>query len=193
MKPLLPLAEESDMKKLLASVVILAGVGTWFFGGKLFASMPVMTMTDTHVLVGNAPGDHALYAMNARCEIHAASVGYQFNSWNMGFLTKLGARGILSFMNADSYKANEQASARTGRCMASCLNDCLRNGEIQHLILVPRDAAALAEMRQSSLAMGKGFHLKGRYLAFQEGTIGGKSFQGNMEGTGYFLVESIGD
>ncbi|HUO09645.1 MAG TPA: hypothetical protein VM008_15150, partial [Phycisphaerae bacterium] len=80
------------------------------------------------------------------------------NSRGMGsFLQKLGARGIVSCMDGDRYKAIEIASKKCGMCMAGPLNECQRKGEIQHLILIPRDAAALAEMRRASIGDGQRF------------------------------------
>jgi hypothetical protein len=182
-----------DYRKIAFAIVGLLLAFWW--QGRLFVSMPRLTRPAGDVIqVGDDAGDHARYDIGPGAELGGAVVGYQFNSFGVGgsFLSKLGARGILSFMNADTYAAAVAAQCRTGQCLASYLNDHEAHGRIAHLILIPQDEAALSQMKKVRLHAGSRVQLSGRRLTFQSGSVEGHPFNGNLGNTGYFLVAGIG-
>ena len=75
--------------------------------------------------------------------------------------------------------------------MAGFLNDAESRGRIGHLLLIPRDKAALTQMRSAKLRGGARFHLAGNYLDYQGGTVNGCHFDGRLGNVRYFLVTSI--
>jgi hypothetical protein len=181
------------MNRGIVTFLVVGLAALCVFRNKIFATMPALTIHSSYLSVGDPSGDHASFTMNSDCEIQAASVGYQFNSLNLGnSLAPFGVRGIISFMDPDQLQAIQQNSRQTGTCMATYLNDCEGKGQISHLVLIPRDEAALAEMRHASIGSGQNFHLDGCYLDFQEGTLNSMQINTPIPGTGFFLVKSIG-
>jgi hypothetical protein len=185
--------ERMDYRRWLIAVV---GVVAIFWWKGQFASMPKITRaagSDT-ILVGEqtAP-DHARFTVGEFGDLRGASVGYQFDSFGSGgaFLSNLGARGILSMMNAQAYAAAASYSCKTGQCMAGFLNQAESQGGIAHLILIPQDESALKQMKRVNLPAGARLRMTGHYLTYDSGTVDGQSFGGQLGNTLYFLVESI--
>jgi hypothetical protein len=181
------------MKNIFIMLLAMGVVGGYLMRGGVFSGVPPVTVRDSEVFVGDSSGDHAYYTMSDQCDINAASIGYDFNSWDLGnIVPKFGVRGLISYMDPDRLHDIQQASRSTGSCMGCYLNDCQQKGEIQHLFLIPRDAAAFDEMRHADIANGANFHLSGHYLDFQSGSASGQRINSAVPGTGYFLVDGIG-
>ena len=181
------------MKKWMIIAVAAGAYGVWALWGHFYVTTPLIRKSGAAVFVGADQGDHALFAMKPGREVRGRSLGYEFNSFPLGFgdVRKVGGRAMFSFMDSGTYERILATNRVTGQCMAGFLNQSERNGEISHVVLIPDSAATLTELQKITLKEGAKFRMTGRDLDFETGSVGGGAFHGKMRGLGYFLVESI--
>jgi hypothetical protein len=151
--------------------------------------MPAMARPAANVVQVGESDNQQRYVIGASSSFTATSLGYDYNPG--GFLAKLGGRGVISYVPTERYNSIRNASCRSGQCMATYLNEDESRGRVGHLVLIPRDEAALATMNAARIASGGEFRLSGETLTFDSGTIDGHGFDGRLGTTGYFLVESL--
>jgi hypothetical protein len=175
---------ELNPRNLVIGLVVIGAFFWWKCSG-MFASMPAITSAGTgQIVVGAGTGDQTRYRVGSDADFDGAVVSYDVGA--PGFLSGMGARAMLGFANSDTFSAAAQRAQRCRTCLYSQLGN-----NIMTLVLIPRDEAALKEMKGCHLSVGSHFHIAGQHLALQSMTHNGQSGQVNFGNTGIFLVSSI--
>lgn len=182
------------MNHIKVAGVIITVIAIVLLRGGVFVSMPKLSRPSDDVLVvGEPSGDYARYSVGQSRSFAAASIGYDFRSGALGgdLITKLGGRGLVSYLDPASYRDVMQTCSRTGECLGNVLGAYESSGRLGHLILIPQDQSAIDQMRKATIKDGNTFRLSGRSLSLVEMRSDGQSVSVQLGTTGCFLVESI--